>query len=531
MPLSRSDTIDLDDYDFDEEEYTQSQATLPPSSQLDVIELTDSDSEDAIQSQPPPPSSSPQYGVIELSSDEEDAVTQMRPVSVASTIAVDADSDDDLPSMDQVLNEYRNRPAVPRQTSFGQSSKRRYSQGAADNPSGSDDTPSPPKKSRLYSTIKTSPSPPPKPKKRTRKTPEEKQREKEEKDAAKARKEADRKAEQVRKEQEKLLKKQLKDIDRLKKQEEKDAKQAQRKANNRHADKKKALEDMTIVLSSTFGQHFVELLNIKMQEFGASVETSPSRLQGYDCVRFRRHIHRQYDTKVRAFVPVDPPFDKEEPAVLVRLSKETLFDLVRNQNLQQLVLTLRAAYNLPQSSQTRIFLMLFGLEKWKKSARHKWQIIEDELAVLQFDEHTHHIYVESDQEAVDRLYNVAADYGIKEQKLVERSYLPFCPNVKIEAAKGKGTYCQMLDQVHRLTISAAEGIVAEFPTMRELLDSYHELEGDPKGRERLLQGSAVKQRQDGQASARENRRLGDVLSKRVATVMYGSDPNELVVKG
>ncbi|THU79906.1 hypothetical protein K435DRAFT_972981 [Dendrothele bispora CBS 962.96] len=542
MPLSRSDTVLVDDYD--DQFFNLSQATLPPSSSqgsVDFLELTDSD-DDLAESRPPPTSSSPCTVPIEISSDEDESLYETPYASSTQTkFGIDLDSDDDLPSMTRFAQEIKNRVPVSRRTSFNDpssselSSKRRYSDHFTDDATESDTdaTPSPPKKSRLYSTRTRSPSPVPKPKKRASKTAEDKaraQEEKEKKAAARAHKKALTAAEKARKEQQKILKRQLQDIDKLKKQEEKEQKQAIRKANNRRTDKKKAVSDMTIVLATTFGKDFADLLNEKMSEFNAKVKLRavPPILQGYDCVLFRRWIHRQYDTDERAFVPVEPSFEKEEPAALLRLSKDKLWDLVQRNELQEVVHLLRAAYELPRRSQ--IFLLVFGLEKVKEQNREKWQRIEDTLTCLQFDEHTYHICVEDDQEAVDRLYNIAADYAIKEEKLVERSHLPFCPNVNIKAAEANDVYRQMLDQINRLTISAARGIKTRYPTMRDLLDKYAELDGNQRMQDKLLEDCPVTQRADGSQAARGGHKLGPALSTRVSTVMFSKDPQELAVK-
>ncbi|KAK7461010.1 hypothetical protein VKT23_008937 [Stygiomarasmius scandens] len=535
MPLSRSDTvetIDLSD-DYNDYNFTSSQATLPLSSQgSQVIELTDSDDDDDLQSRLPPASSSPYAAPIEISSDEEEYADRMESTSTA----VDWDSDD-LPSEAQVYQELRAGASSSRQPLYGTASssfsKRRHSQSTVVDDADPDTTSSPPKKSRLYSNIRASSSPSPKPKKRTRKTSEQRALEQEQKEAKAAereRKKAEAEKTKTDKANQKLLAKQLKEIERLQKQEEKEQKQAERKANNRRADKKKAVADMTVTISNTFGQTFFEDLCEKLRDFGARVElcATPELIRGYDCVRFRRQIHRRYDTEKRAFVPVDPVYEKEESTVLLRLSIANLWALVQRNELQELVRFTRAAYDLPHRNQ--IFLLLVGLEELKRQDRQKWQSIEDALTYLQFDEHTFHVCVESEAEAIDRLYNIAADYAIKEEKLVERSHLPFCPNVKIKAAKGNDLYCQMLDQINRLTIAAARSIKSRYPTMRQLLDKYAQLDGNQAMQDQLLEGCPVTQRKDGTDALRGGRNLGKVMSTRVATVMVSLDPQELAVK-
>ncbi|KAE9406679.1 hypothetical protein BT96DRAFT_1014644 [Gymnopus androsaceus JB14] len=87
----------------------------------------------------------------------------------------------------------------------------------------------------------------------------------------------------------------------------------------------------------------------------------------------------------------------------------------------------------------------------------------------------------------------------------------------------------MLTQIHRLTDPAAEGIVAEYPTMRSLLLKY---ERNPDSAQHLLSNCRIDRRRDGQKTAigGGGDKVGQALSKRVHTVLQGTDHLELVFK-
>lgn len=71
-------------------------------------------------------------------------------------------------------------------------------------------------------------------------------------------------------------------------------------------------------------------------------------------------------------------------------------------------------------------------------------------------------------------------------RLIKRSHLPFCSDTKEKSGRNPlDTWIKMLAQIHRLTESAAHGIVKEYPTMRSLYDAF-EARDHPHTRELLL---------------------------------------------
>jgi len=81
----------------------------------------------------------------------------------------------------------------------------------------------------------------------------------------------------------------------------------------------------------------------------------------------------------------------------------------------------------------------------------------------------------------------------------------------------------MLLQVHRMTESAAQGIMKQYPTFHSLMSTY---EGAGWEGERLLQEILITKRKDGMS--RRNLRLGPKLSNRVWRSFASLDHDELL---
>ncbi|KIK71135.1 hypothetical protein GYMLUDRAFT_235500 [Collybiopsis luxurians FD-317 M1] len=518
MAPNLRETIEISDSDTDNEQPIYSQITYPPSSQpSEIFEISDSDEGPSTV----PATSSPNLDATNLT-DDDDSFSISSPQKATGShkrkgraqfeydCSTDSGLDSDLPN-DLIKG-------LPSRTSS--STKRRHS--ATEHSNDPATVPSPLKKTRMdrpsISTTNKQGSSTAEKKKLDRELKEyerdrkkrEKGKEKEQKDAAKAAKKAQRESERAQRQQTKL------------------DKAAHKKANKVVLDKKVALKDMSLVLSNSWQSYpeFNRLLQEKLGEFGATIKYGPSLLPGYDTVRWERRIHREYTS--RKWLPVDPPYLKFERLALIRLAINQLRTLVNENKLGHFVGHLRETHGLGPVDQ--VFIMVFGMGRLRKRNLQEWNKYEDALTSLQFREHTYHAYVEDDQEAVDRLYNYSGDLGIREEKLISRSYLPFCSNVKMEKGKDyQDIWTLMLGEIHRVTDSGAKGIVAEYPTMRTLRIAY---DGQAQIAEKLLTECQVTYRTDGQktASSRGHDKLGQALSRRVHTVLCGEDYLELVVK-
>ncbi|KAF5390317.1 hypothetical protein D9757_002785 [Collybiopsis confluens] len=116
--------------------------------------------------------------------------------------------------------------------------------------------------------------------------------------------------------------------------------------------------------------------------------------------------------------------------------------------------------------------MVNGMIALRKRTPREWDKMENVLTSLEFREGIKLTYVEDDQEVVTCLYNHAGNLGIREEKLISRTYLPFCSDINVQKGNGDSdTYKQMLQQIVRLT--DATGIIADHLTMGELRIAYN----------------------------------------------------------
>ncbi|KAJ3757450.1 hypothetical protein EV360DRAFT_46026 [Lentinula raphanica] len=511
MSFYQSDVIELSDSD--------TPATPPPSSQAYII----SDEEEDLLI------SSPVQGLPRPSLNKGKArdVSDYDTSGYDTHICLDGSDDDDLPDARDILGGL-NLP-FRSSTSFGPSTSFKRPISPSAGWSDSDETPSPPKKSRVdidvASTIAKT-----KQTKRKGKTAEEKAREKELREQARAMKNAEKERQKQQKMTEKAAQKAMKEAQ---KQQDREEKASHRKANQLLLDKKVALQYMTIILSESFKTSlpaFAGLLHTKVDGFKTIVrDNGQNLLPGYDTVRWQRSIYKEYDIPDRAFKTVKPVYQKYEKFALLRLDVARLRELVRKNGLGELVERFRETHELERKD--IMFIMVFGMGKLRKRKVAEWNELESALIGLQFQEDIHLAYVESEQEAVDRIYNYSGDLGelVRPYKLISRSYLPFCPDTNVKSGKGhKDTWTKMLNQVHRLTEHGAKGIAERYPTMQSLLMAYEST--DTRACELLLSDCRVERRRDGQKTSERggHDKLGPALSRRVHTIFAGTDHLSLV---
>ncbi|KAJ3811158.1 hypothetical protein EV368DRAFT_80104 [Lentinula lateritia] len=526
------DIIELSD---SETETECSQATLPPSpQQSQVFEISD----DELPTAPLTPSPSAQ--LLDLSDDDDDDISISSPQKVLPRgsvnkgkarafpgydLQLDSGSDSDLPDANELLNDLLPRTRSYPSSRTVYSSKRSSSQTSTS--ADSDETSSLPKKTPANTLDAV--------KQQTKrgKTVEGKAREKDyERDTQKAERARQKQLKDDEKSAQKRAQKAQKEVDKAQKQRDKEDKALHRTVNQLLLNKKEALQYMTLILSKSFRKSypdFARLLHAKLDGHKAGIrDDGPDLLPGYDTVRWQRLVFKEYDISVRAFKAVKPPYQKFEKFALMRLSIVQLRNLVQKNGLVDLVQDFRQAHGLGRKD--HMYIMISGMRKLRARNAAEWKKLEGALTSLQFQENVYLACVENEQEAVDRLYNYSGDLGIREDKLISRSYLPFCPDTKVKVGKDpKDTWTKMLSQIHRVTDSGAEGIVEQYPTMRSLLIAY---EKNPLGGEGLLTKSKVNYRIDGQKTieGRGHDKLGLALSRRVHTILSGTDDLALVVK-
>ncbi|KAJ7633089.1 hypothetical protein FB45DRAFT_914347 [Roridomyces roridus] len=312
---------------------------------------------------------------------------------------------------------------------------------------------------------------------------------------------------------------------------EKEAKKQYKAVNKLVHNKKDTLASMEIIFPPVTGhpelQVLFEAFKEKVAEYKMTVSKSGrQKVQGYNVFSWRREETAEYDPVAREFHPV-PSRMKVEGTYLVYMSADELVRCIREEDGVKNVV--RRVREVCGPDRVQVFIMTHGLSAYYRragSGRLTKSQIEGHLAALQMAEHVHLLHIDKPEDAAARLYDLSADLGIKQHKLIQRSHLPFCSDThQTTGATQKDTMVQMMRQVHRVTRDGAEGIVERHKTMARLYQAY---ERDPGQRDNVVKNCIVQHRVDGVASSRE---IGKALSRVVGTVLYGRDPLELAYKG
>ncbi|KAJ6582721.1 hypothetical protein DFH09DRAFT_1309656 [Mycena vulgaris] len=352
----------------------------------------------------------------------------------------------------------------------------------------------------------------------TSKAPRKPRKTDEEKAAAKKQKEMD----AAQKKAQKALEKTQKAAQTAR---EKELRNEYKAVNKLVGDKKATLKDMELIFPPALAHEPVYAAFVAhVAQYDMSVSVADRNLvRRYNVFSWRRTTNKEYDTVAREWLPVAPHVRTEEMYLIYMTADELARCIQQEDGVKNVVREVRAA------CPGQIFLMVEGLTKYLRRTsgiRYTMPEIERAVAALQMTEHTHLLYVDSVADTVTRLYDLSADLGIKPYKLIERSHLPFCSNTNQPPGAGlKDTWMKMLQQVHRVTESGAEGIAAVYPSATALFEAYED--APVRGRDDLLMNCQVKHRADGVARPRP---LGRALSQVVGTVVYGSDPLQLAYK-
>ncbi|QRV86168.1 DNA excision repair protein ERCC-4 [Ceratobasidium sp. AG-Ba] len=140
--------------------------------------------------------------------------------------------------------------------------------------------------------------------------------------------------------------------------------------------------------------------------------------------------------------------------------------------------------------------------KRKGNKKVKRDIVESSITLLQAVERCFVVHVDGPEDTAQWLFNVTSDLGIKPHKRIRDSFLPFCTDTKVKCGTSKtDTYKKMLQQIHGITESAADGVIQEVPTLRMLFEGYEE-ENDVLVRYERLKSVTISNRKDGVAKSR-----------------------------
>ncbi|KAG8751763.1 hypothetical protein FRC12_012268 [Ceratobasidium sp. 428] len=300
----------------------------------------------------------------------------------------------------------------------------------------------------------------------------------------------------------------------------------QREVNKLITDRKSTIKDFTVEISYDLQDlPFVDLFSEKIAPHNGKVAFFEPPTGVEHLIRFRRRHIARYDTTTKEWVPIEA-CTRLEDLYIVLLSAEQLIQAVSEESLPGTLSNLRDTHRLTNRSQ--IFLMVDGMNaRYKrKGGKIKRDVVESSMTFLQAVERCFIVHMNGPEDTSQWLFNITGDLGIKPHKRVQDSFLPFCTDTKVKCGTSKAdTYKKMLQQIHGITESAADGIMEKAPTLRSLFEGYDE-ENDPHTRHERLKQVMISNRKDGVAKSRI---LNQALSKKVHDVMWGQDPLTLVL--
>ncbi|KEP53600.1 ERCC4 domain protein [Rhizoctonia solani 123E] len=249
---------------------------------------------------------------------------------------------------------------------------------------------------------------------------------------------------------------------------------SQRNLNKLVTDRKDTLKDFTVELSRAFQDHlFVDHLERKLSVHDCSISFFDPPPQSESLIRFRRQHIARYDSRLKEWVPTTPHAALEDLYVLF-LSADTLALALLQEDITEMLASLRRTHCLTTHSQ--IFIMIDGLNgyyKRKKGRKDERNTIESALTSLQALERCFIVHVEGAEDTAQWLFNITGDLGIRPHRRIQESFLPFCTDTQVKCGSSKAdTYKKMLQQIRNVTESAADGIIQEAPTLRELFEGY-----------------------------------------------------------
>ncbi|QRW14737.1 DNA excision repair protein ERCC-4 [Ceratobasidium sp. AG-Ba] len=249
-----------------------------------------------------------------------------------------------------------------------------------------------------------------------------------------------------------------------------------REVNKLVTDRKSTIKDFTVEISfSLQGSEFIEPFVEKLTVYGGSTNffEPPDGVQYL--IRFRRRHIAQYDSNLKEWIPVEA-YTRLEDLYIIFLTPNELAQAVSEESLPAIINALRKAYQL--NSRSQIFLMIDGMNayyKRKGNKKVKRDIVESSITLLQAVERCFVVHVDGPEDTAQWLFNVTSDLGIKPHKRIRDSFLPFCTDTKVKCGTSKtDTYKKMLQQIHGITESAADGVIQEVPTLRMLFEGYEE---------------------------------------------------------
>nr|GAT52522.1 predicted protein [Mycena chlorophos] len=315
----------------------------------------------------------------------------------------------------------------------------------------------------------------------------------------------------------------------------KDYRKRHKEENKLVSDKKTTLKDMEIVFPVIFAEPgkrpLYDAFRDRVAEYHMTVSLAQAReVRGLDVFSWTRTKRSEYNIATREWDPVDEYVAKEATAA-VYLEAARLVALLDEEKGSDVASQLHKAF---LHDHLQIFFIVNGMGAFIREQGMRAVDVRDQVeravASLQMAEGIHFLYTESIPDAVERLYDLSADLGIKPYKIIERSHLPFCSDTEQRSGTSLAdTWLKMLTQVHRLTPSMAEGIVENFPTPRSLMEAFEQTQTQAEI-DGMIAGLRVERNVDGTMRKRGNG-IDKGISSKVGTTLWGRDPLALVAKG
>ncbi|CDR38351.1 hypothetical protein NBRC10512_004035 [Rhodotorula toruloides] len=297
----------------------------------------------------------------------------------------------------------------------------------------------------------------------------------------------------------------------------------------------------------------------RLKQYDCDVECPESPRQDLGCegaVRWTRLCDRMWSEERRMYVPLK---DKErivveEDSRLIFLTALDLSRHIANSTLSTHISTIQS--RLPPH--VNLFIMLFGLntlyrdmerarqEAYRNSIRAgqaegadaptkgvkpagigedqpSRDDLELELMRVQVKSRCMIVSVDKVAEAVDWFEQLTFDIGQKPYQRLKHSHISILGTSEDKVVSGKDlqdTYIRMLASLPKVTESVAKGIVAEYPTLRALYESWDRCPSE-RDKKEMLVGIGKGRNLDGTAT---NRAIGKDLSAFIYKVFNSRDP-------
>ncbi|KAH7397854.1 ERCC4 domain-containing protein [Cadophora sp. MPI-SDFR-AT-0126] len=348
----------------------------------------------------------------------------------------------------------------------------------------------------------------------------------------------------------KEVEKEVKRLEKEKKAHEKKLAMELAKVNTLKTDKKVSTPEMIVDLPSSLNSVLLEQTYKMLRQHDVEYTDRESELP---VVRWRRKVEAKYNEDAGHWEPT-PVHVKQEKHIMCVLTAQSLVDLItgsEGHDLDTYTLGLKSKFE-----PCEVIYLVEGFMAWMRknktllnrqytaavrshvqsevptaSQRKKKkdpeyvneELIEDALLRLQIHHNTFIHHTNAMVETAEWILNFTQHISSIPYKTVKASLdTGFCMDTgQVKTGDDAAdTYVRMLQEVFRVTPSIAYGIVAEFPTLRELVKTLKD-QGPL-----ALEDCRKSTNKDGAFS---DKRIGPAISKKIHKVFTESDPGVWIV--